>query len=327
MPEKKHIANIKDVASVAKVSTATVSRYLNGNLNRMSSKTAERVKVAIEKLEYVPNSAARQMITKSSKMIALIVANTDDYFSTEVFKGVSSILESYGYIGMMLDSDSDIVRERKLMSVVNSNTFDGLIIQPFNSMGSIEESIHRNIPIVIVDREMDQAPWVQVITNNYEVSREAASYFMKQGFTRFIVLTSKLSAATNRRERYRGIESVAKNIEVLEVSESLYNHKEIYDNLVKLLTESKERTVIFALKERWLLEFVPNLILKGYIDNVKATATGFADTTMARQIEPKMKLISQDPFLMGAGCAEIMVKRLKGEVQKENVIVVPATFH
>lgn len=327
MQNGKHSANIKDVAALAHVSTATVSRFLNGNFNRMSEATADRVRVAIDKLKYVPNSAARQMTTKSSNLIALIVANTDDYFSTELFKGVSSILESNGYIGTMLDSDSDFQREKKLIGAVNSHTFDGLIIQPFSSIATISNIMRREAPIVIVDRETPQAPWPQVVTNNFDAAREATAYFVEHKFTHFIVLTSDLSAAINRRERYRGILAASSNVDVLEVSESSYNHKDIHEQLIKLLTKSTERTVIFALKERWLLEFIPNLVLQGYIDNVKATATGFADTAMSRRLEPKLKLISQSPFLLGASAAEVMVKSLTDDTnQTDDVIVVPAKF-
>lgn len=327
MQNDKHSANIKDVAALAQVSTATVSRFLNGNLNRMSDATAERVRVAIDKLKYVPNSAARQMTTKSSKLIALIVANTDDYFSTELFKGVSSILESNGYIGTMLDSDSDLQREKNLLAAVNSHTFDGLILQPFSTISTIENIMRRRAPIVIVDRETPQSPWPQVVTNNFDAAREATAYFVKRGFSHFIVLTSDLSAATNRRERYRGILAAATNVDVLEVSEASYNHQDIHEKLIQLLTKTDERTVIFALKERWILEFVPNLVLQGYIDNVKATATGFADTAVSRRLEPKMKLISQNPFLLGASAAEVMVQALKdGGEQNDDVIVVPAKF-
>ncbi|MEO4707346.1 LacI family DNA-binding transcriptional regulator [Pediococcus pentosaceus] len=53
-------ANIKDVANLAGVSIATVSRYLNNDLSRMSEKTAQKVQDAITKLRYTPNLAARQ---------------------------------------------------------------------------------------------------------------------------------------------------------------------------------------------------------------------------------------------------------------------------
>ncbi|WP_369404160.1 LacI family DNA-binding transcriptional regulator [Secundilactobacillus oryzae] len=88
--EKSKTANIKDVAALADTSVATVSRYLNGDFGRMSPKTAQKVQEAIDKLNYVPNSVARQMKTKSSRMIAVVVSNIDDYFSTELFKGISS---------------------------------------------------------------------------------------------------------------------------------------------------------------------------------------------------------------------------------------------
>ena len=325
--EKRTSANIKDVAALANVSTATVSRYLNGNLARMSTATAERVKDAIEKLKYVPNSAARQMITKSSQLVALIVANTDDYFSTELFKGISSILETSGYVATMFDSDSDIHREQSLLATVNRHTFDALIVQPFSSPAEITDIMRRDIPIVIVDRETPGSPWPQVVTNNFEAAREATTYFVNQGYTHFIVLTSELDAATNRRERYRGILAAASHVDVVEVSESSYNHKAVHQQLTTLLTASNERTVIFALKERWLLEFVPNLVLQGYLDNTRATATGFADTSTARRLEPRMKLISQDPFLLGASAAEVMVNELTGHPERNRpVVIVPAKF-
>ncbi|MES5891210.1 LacI family transcriptional regulator [Lacticaseibacillus paracasei] len=327
MMNSKSQANIKDVAALAMVSTATVSRYLNGNLKRMSTATATRVKAAIEKLNYVPNAAARQMITKQSQLIALIVGNTDDYFSTELFKGVSSILEANGYIGTMFDSDSDIVREKHLMETVNSHGFDGLIIQPFSTVSEIKTLMSRDVPIVLADRETPQAPWPQVVTNNFDAAKQATAYFVRQGFTHFIVLTSELAVATNRRERYRGIKAAAQNVDVLEVSESSYNHKRIHKQLIELLMKDTERTVIFSLKERWLLEFIPNLVLEGYVDNIKATATAFADTETARRIEPKLKLISQDPFLLGASAGEVMVNDLTGHSDRNQaVIVVPAKF-
>ena len=326
MMSGKLSANIKDVAALANVSTATVSRYLNGNLKRMSTTTAERVKAAIVKLNYVPNAAARQMITKSSHLIALIVGNIDDYFSTELFKGVSSILETNGYIGTMFDSDSDIKREQYLMESVNSHGFDGLIIQPFSTVSQIETIMRRDLSIVIADRELPRAPWPQVVTNNFEASKQATEYFVGQGYTHFIILTSELTMATNRRERYRGVQAAARNIDVLEISEASYNHKQVHRQLIELLTKNTERSVIFSLKERWLLEFIPDLILQGYVDNVKATATAFADTEAARRIEPKLKLISQKPFLLGASSGEIMINMLNGHSEDSKDVIVPANF-
>lgn len=324
--KKKQSANMKDVAALSNVSIATVSRFLNNDLSRMSEETAKRVSNAIEKLNYVPNSAARQMVTKSSNMIAVVVANIDDYFSTELFKGVSSILESNGYIGVLFDTDTSQKREIQLMDSVNNHSFDGLIFQPLTSdMNLIENEIRREIPIVIVDREVERSPWPQVITNNYEAARNAMLHFQDKGYTHVIVISSDISIASTRRERYQGIQSVTDNIDVIEISEKSHNHKEIHDRIVSLIQKSDEKTLIFAIKERWLLEFMPGLIAGGYVDEKNVTATGFSDTDLARSIEPKAKLIEQNPFLMGASAAEVMIDLLKDEDKNiTSKMIIPA---
>lgn len=322
---KKRNANMKDVAAVAGVSIATISRYLNGNLNRMSKDTAKRIKIAIDKLNYVPNSAARQMITRSSKMIAVVVANIDDYFSTELFKGVSSILESNGYIGALFDSDSKIERETQLLKKINSHTFDGLILQPLTERtDNIANQIRREIPITIVDRELTPAPWPQVVTNNYQAAYDATEAFKNKGFSNVIVITSDISQASTRQERYDGIAAVANSIEMVEVSEESYNHATVLTKLINLLTQATENTLIFGLKERWLLEFLPTLVYQGYVDGEKAVATGFADTDLLQNLAPSIHLINQNPFLMGASAAEVMVNSLAGKTENQGKIVIPA---
>ncbi|APX71808.1 LacI family DNA-binding transcriptional regulator [Companilactobacillus allii] len=325
--KKKQSANMKDVAALSQVSIATVSRFLNNDLSRMSEETAKRVKDAIDKLNYVPNSAARQMVTKSSKMIAVVVANIDDYFSTELFKGISSILESTGYIGVLFDTDTNQKREIQLMDSVNSQSFDGLIFQPLTSdMSLIENEIRREIPIVIVDREIELSPWPQVITNNYEAARNAMLKFQTKGYKHVIILSSEINIASTRRERYQGIKSVANNVDVIEISEKSHNHKDIHKEIVSLIKKSDEKTLIFAIKERWLLEFIPGLMTDGYIDDMNVTATGFSDTDLARAIEPKAELIEQNPFLMGASSAEVMMDLLNDDDAKKipSKLIIPA---
>jgi len=139
-----------------------------------------------------------------------------------------------------------------------------------------------------------------------------------------VVLTSELELSRTRQERYRGILAAAQDVDVLEVSESSYNHSEVHQRLTQLITQNDQKTVAFALKERWLLEFFPNLIISGLIDNQTVTATGFADTDFIRRMEPKLTLITQNPFLMGASSAEIMLRQLAGEKVAPEKMVIPA---
>ncbi|AXX65092.1 LacI family transcriptional regulator [Bombilactobacillus bombi] len=320
-------SNIKDVARLANVSTATVSRFLNGDLKRMSSKTAFKVNSAINILHYVPNFAARQMVTNSSRMIAVIVANIDDYFSTEIFKGVSTYLESNGYIAVLFDTNASEEREKEILKNIKSYNFDGIIFQPnTTNWNFINSNLFNDTPTVLIDREFNGIKWPQVLSNNYEIARTATLYFNKNGFKHIIVLTSKIDCVSTRRERFYGIKSVTQNIDIIEISETIYNMKEIIKKLLKLIKSSNDKTVIFSLKERWLLEIVPYLISKRILDNINLTTTGFIDTNIIRSIVPNAKFITQNSFLMGGTAAELLVKIIKSKQNSDKKIIIPAKF-
>jgi len=60
------------------------------------------------------------------------------------------------------------------------------------------------------------------------------------------------------------------------------------------------------------------------IDNQNVTATGFADTDFIRRMEPKLTLLTQNPFLMGASSAELMLRQLAGEKVAPDKMIIPA---
>ncbi len=69
---------------------------------------------------------------------------------------------------------------------------------------------------------------------------------------------------------------------------------------------------------------MPSLLIEGVVDNKTVTATGFADTDIARQLEPKLTLISQDPYLMGASAAEVMYDIVSDKEVPDDRIVIEA---
>ncbi|WWY82234.1 LacI family DNA-binding transcriptional regulator [Pediococcus pentosaceus] len=319
-------ANIKDVANLAGVSIATVSRYLNNDLSRMSEKTAQKVQDAITKLRYTPNLAARQLITKSSKMIAVLISNIDDYFSTELFKGISSILESKGYIAVMFDSNSDADREKKLLKTIGNRMFDGLIIQPINDPHAIQEALGREIPIVVVDRGFHPNPWSQVVADNYQSAQVATKYFLDQGYKHVVVLTSELNSISSRLERYQGIKSLTDNIDIIQIDENTYNQSAIFAQLAEKINNVDEDILFFALKEKWLLEFVPILTMEAQKEHRRVTITGFADTKIVAQLDPELHLVTQQPFLMGASSAELMIQILTDKNDIPHEVIIESNF-
>lgn len=337
MKRKKHHekATIRNVADLANVSVASVSRYLNNKATgRLSKEKAQAIEKAIKTLNYIPDIAARQMATNQSKTIAVVVSNIDDYFSTELFKGASNILRLKGYEAFLLDTNADQIREKELIKTVSSSFFDGLLFQPFGSnFKNIKSEFVHDIPTVILDRRLTSLHWPQVISNNIEVSKNATKYFLSKGCDDFLILSSEVKIASTRRDRYSGICSVAKpeQIHLIQIDEETYNYSAIKQKIETFLQKQKEKrkkTLIFCFKERWLLEFIPMLMADGYLDNENVFVTGFADTNLAQLILPQSKLISQNPYLMGASAAEILLKLLMNKVKPQEFqpLVIAAKF-
>lgn len=328
-------ATIRNVAELANVSVASVSRYLNNKAaGRLSKEKAQAIEQAIKTLNYIPDLAARQMATNQSKTIAVVVSNIDDYFSTELFKGASNILHLKDYDAFLLDTNADQNQEKELIKTVSSSFFDGLLFQPLGSDAKkiASEFIH-DIPTVILDRRLDTTKWPQVISNNEAVSKTATQYFLDKGCNDILVLSSEVKIASTRQDRYQGICSVAdeKQIHLIQIDEESYNHTIIKKKIEAFLQKQQKlqkKTLIFSFKERWLLEFIPLLIADGYFPNNSVYVTGFSDTKLAHLLLPTSKLISQNPYLMGASAAEILLKLLNKKDNKTSFdpLVIPAKF-
>lgn len=322
----KKRATIRDVAKLANVSVATVSRFLNGKKEKMTAQTAATIADAIEKLKYVPNSAAREMSNNSSKIVAVLIANLADYFSTEIFEGASKKLEAAGYIPVLLNTDSDQRHEQQLLNSINLHGFDGLLFQPLNSDTKvIKEELTRDFPVVILDRKLNRSEWPQVITDNYDASKNATEQFTQSGYKHIVVLSSTIEVASTRRDRFKAIQDTASDIDVVEIDELNFNHEEVYKKLKAKLTVNK-KSLLFSLKERWLLEFLPELMKDNIISKEQCMVTGFADTKLIKSICPYAKVISQNPSYMGEQAAELLLRMLNNDEHVPETLVIKAKF-
>ena len=119
---------IVDIAKLAGVSKTTVSRYINGHSEFMSSETAERLEQIIRETEYIPSNLARSLKSKKTRMIGVIIASLSSPFSAAVMMGIGNVLEKNGYTPLFVNADDrPEVEIRFLHSLIEKNV-DGLIV-------------------------------------------------------------------------------------------------------------------------------------------------------------------------------------------------------
>ena len=102
---------IKDIARVAKVSIATVSKVVNCKDQHISDATRQRVLAIINELNYVPNRIASSMITKNTFTIALVIPDIRNPFFPELARGVEDYANQAGYHVVLCNSDNNPKKE------------------------------------------------------------------------------------------------------------------------------------------------------------------------------------------------------------------------
>lgn len=319
--------NINDIAERAGVSIATVSRYLHGRLEKMSDKTANRIKQIIEETGYVPNASAVQLMTQRSGLIAIVAADVDDYFSTEFFKGASSILEAESYTGVLFDTNSSVKREASLLDRISQQNFDGVIMQPISADNEVlQKHIKKNLPVVLVDRETTGGDYDMVVTDNEQAAKRAAQHYRDQGFANVVVISEPIANVSTRTARWRGVQAVYPDAQMIEIAHAgIIGAEQVQAIISQLPTD--DPTVVFFFKERLMLEILPHMIRENVL-TAQLQVTGFSDTKLARDLNPNVKLIQQNPFLMGASAAELLLRRLDKKATKTQTekIVIAATY-
>ena len=169
-------ATLKDVARAAGVSVTTVSLVLNGRPARVSKEKRELIAKAAKELHYVPNQSARSLVTKQSKLVALIVPDIENLFFAALSKCVEDECAAQGYSLIVANSDDSRATEHDLMVRLASRGVDGMMLIPARESCAAEDELRADVeqvacPVVLIDR-LVQNGWCDAVGfDNYVRSR------------------------------------------------------------------------------------------------------------------------------------------------------------
>lgn len=168
---------IHDVAEVAGVSVATVSRVMN-NRGSISNKMRARVKEAMESLEYQPNEMARSLHLKRTNIIGLVVLQVDQPFYGMLIQSIENICSQYDYKLLLFTSSGDIKKEAMISSMLRANKVDGVLVA-----GWVKDSsafAEQNMPVVTIERTIN-ATVPMVTCDNFWGGQLAAKTLIENG--------------------------------------------------------------------------------------------------------------------------------------------------
>jgi LacI family transcriptional regulator len=189
---------IREVAEVAGVSMATVSRVLNGS-STVNAQLAERVRAAIASLKYQPNRTARTLASSRSALIGLLLADIQNPFFIELMRGIEEEVRQNSYLLIMCNNPPDMGTEeqRQYIEILAAAPIAGAIIIPAKEqMKELDLLKVRNIPIVAVDRPIRDPSIDAVRIDNVTAAKEAVAHLIANGYRRIAVISGPRSTST-----------------------------------------------------------------------------------------------------------------------------------
>jgi LacI family transcriptional regulator len=187
------MTRIVDVARRAGVSTATVSRVLNGKNVRPALATA--VRDAVAELGYSPDRTARSLRRRHSEVIALVLPDVENPFFTAVARGVEDAALEAGFSVVLCNTDDRTDKEELYLAVADDENMAGVILAPANATPAIDRLIGRGRSIVVIDRRVKHDV-DQVTFDNRALGYRAAGALIDRGFRRIACITGPTTTST-----------------------------------------------------------------------------------------------------------------------------------
>lgn len=192
------MVTLKDVAKVAGVSYATVSRALSGS-NEIGEDTRKRILKICEEMGYTPNSVARSMVMKKTNIIGLIVASIDNPFMSELTTNIEIYARQKGYNLMVCNSSYNTALEKEVYSLLKGRQVDGIIILPAsNESYEALKPIMGNVPTVFISENMQDLPEDYVAVDNRQGTSLAVDYLYSLGHRKILYFGCRHGSITHR---------------------------------------------------------------------------------------------------------------------------------
>jgi len=190
------MATIYQVAELAGVSPATVSRVINGA--SVSPAYRDRVERATQSLGFTPNRAARNLRLQTSDVIALVIPDVENPFFTSLARGVEDVAQAAGFSVVLCNSDEQQDKQARYLRIALAQSMAGIVLAPAHGEIDVEAVLARGTPLVAVDRSIPGSRTDAVVADNTAGGRVGAEQLFDAGFERVACISGPADVETAR---------------------------------------------------------------------------------------------------------------------------------
>ncbi|MBP3965535.1 LacI family DNA-binding transcriptional regulator [Paenibacillus lignilyticus] len=316
---------IVDVAKIANVSQATVSRVLNNN-PIVKPKTRDAVLKVIEDLKYVPHAAAKNLRQQKTMTIGVIVSDIKVSYNADIVKGIQNKAYSQKYKVVICDTQNDMEIEREYLRLLTDRSVDCLILVasllPEKEVLNVAE---RGYMVGLVGRSIDHENVFSVHTDNVKAAKEAVEHLIAQGHRDIVFL----SGYANAKDSYDRLEGYIKALgahgipfrpELVENGN--FNETGGYAAMKRLKGKGAVFTAIFSANDEMALGVYEYCNEAGISIPSELAIIGVDNDRVSKYLTPSLSTINQPKNDMGSLIADKLIRSMNGVFDLPRVSIV-----
>jgi LacI family transcriptional regulator len=341
---------IEDVAAAAGVSRATAARALGG-YGRVSDETRSVVRKHAQALGYQANRLAQGMVTGRTQTLGFVSADMADAFFGQTMRGFTDIARAQGYDVIITNSEEDPKLERRAVETMLQRRVDGLLLAPteLNKARHLEAIQASGLPIVQIDRSARGLAADAVLIDNVGAARGAVNHLIERGHERIGLLTAGLAdgdpiaqldavaidpvhaqTPLSRAVGYlSAMRSAGLPVEaglIASASSAAIYADRAEAAVAGLLAQPSPPTAIVAVDGTLTLCAFEAVQDSGLRFPDECTVLGFDDLDWTRIVRPRVTVVAQPAYDIGATAARRLLARLAGDTSPPQTLLLETSL-
>ena len=326
--QHEKLATIEDVAALAGVSIATVSRAIN-EPTKVADTTRRRVIEAVAKTGYTTNAMARSLRMRKSNMILILAPDVGDPNFSNILVGLETEASKRGYGLLIGNTQNDPSRETDYLRFISSNQADGLILLTGHlPLGTSHEgSAARLPPIVAVNEPVTNADVPFVGVDNFEGARVATEHLISQGHRRIAFIGHSTSRVVNglREKGYRAaLASAGIPIDPMMILEAEGTTESGRGAAELMFVRDRLPTAFFCVNDATALGVMISLNARRYDLPRDFSVMGFDDISFASFVTPALTTMKQPRLNIGEGAMDLLLALVEGKEPRQRELLLRA---
>lgn len=297
---------IKDIADIAGVSTATVSRALNGKFD-VNESTKKRILQIAKEYDFRPNVIGRGLSMKKTFTIGVVIPDLTSSYFAEVMRGVEDVAHSQGYMTIIINTDYKVEMEREAMAMLKNHRVDGMIMLLSNkATDECRAMVDMGYHVVLIGNTLDNVECPSVECNNFSSAYTIVESLIKKGHRDIAHISGNRDTKTGIL-RMQGYQSALENYGIELRPEwnlaTRYFQDDAYQTMKDLIKTGKLPTAIFAANDTMAIGCYKAIYEAGLKIPDDISIVGHDDVDVASLIFPALTTMRQQKREIGRTAA------------------------